>query len=637
MQINENEKKQIMDSKTCYVVGMLSQNTKEYPGVGEENKSVTVMRGSENIVFYIKALSDEPIPIRDFVNPYTPTEPLYIGIDTRQDQSIFGLDYKNETDLNNKINIIKSKLENKLILFRPYIDVNKPNLYKNLKIINIESDVEVDETSQFICIPKVNYINNAVFEKKLLNGEDIFLEDYNHFMLFPEYILCGDYLYTNFKCWDKNEKKENVWTCNREQKNIRKIKLNLNDENTKNKIITGTNNIIFFATDYLADIEDVEGENITGDDTEIEFLKSLKNYTTEKELKYDIKDLVNFHVSVKTNSLTIISGMSGTGKTQLARSYAHVLGLSEEKGTLLFLPISPSYTEPEDLLGYLNTTNGLYISPESGLVDFLINAEKNPEKLHMVLFDEMNLAQVEHWFAPFISLLELESGMRKLKLYNKNSICHNCEKYKNYINIGDNIIFVGTVNIDETTKEFSSRLLDRSNIITLKKIRFSSLKEKYEENNEKYKNPIYSYKQYSSWITDYKSKSFSNEEIEFLNNLNDIIYKYDDQCGISFRIFNGIERYLKNVPNNADDIYSISRSEAFDIQIKQRLMTKIKGIDRQLKGLLGTFDESAKVPSNSELYDFFDNEKVKKISEFNLTKKEICRKSRELTLYGYAN
>ena len=40
------------------------------------------------------------------------------------------------------------------------------------------------------------------------------------------------------------------------------------------------------------------------------------------------------------------------------------------------------------------------------------------------------------------------------------------------IEIGENIIFVGTVNFDETTKELSDRLLDRTNLITLQKFRF---------------------------------------------------------------------------------------------------------------------------------------------------------------------
>src|SRR5690606_13264081 len=136
-------------------------------------------------------------------------------------------------------------------------------------------------------------------------------------------------------------------------------------------------------------------------------------------LCYSQETLVNFHVSVKTNSVTILSGMSGTGKSQLALLYAKALGLLEdvtEYQRLLMLPISPSYTEPEDLLGYLNAATGLYVPTDTGFVDFLIGASKNPDKMHMVVFDEMNLSQVEHWFSPFISILELPQSERVLKL-----------------------------------------------------------------------------------------------------------------------------------------------------------------------------------------------------------------------------
>ena len=78
--------------------------------------------------------------------------------------------------------------------------------------------------------------------------------------------------------------------------------------------------------------------------TETKFLRKFKNYTIKHNLCYDMKDLINFHVSVKTNPLTILAGMSGTGKTQIARAYGETLGINKENGTLLFLPISPSYT-----------------------------------------------------------------------------------------------------------------------------------------------------------------------------------------------------------------------------------------------------------------------------------------------------
>ena len=45
-------------------------------------------------------------------------------------------------------------------------------------------------------------------------------------------------------------------------------------------------------------------------------------------------------------------------------------------------------------------------------------------------------------------------------------------KPKIVIHVAENIIFVGTINLDETTKDMSDRLIDRAIVINLKKQSF---------------------------------------------------------------------------------------------------------------------------------------------------------------------
>lgn len=92
----------------------------------------------------------------------------------------------------------------------------------------------------------------------------------------------------------------------------------------------------------------------------------------------------------------------------------------------------------------------------------------------MVVFDEMNLARVEHYFSQFLSVLEMKPDSRKIKLYNKEleSRMYNNEKYPSSITIKSNVLFVGTVNTDESTYQFSDKVLDRANVINLKMIPF---------------------------------------------------------------------------------------------------------------------------------------------------------------------
>ena len=97
----------------------------------------------------------------------------------------------------------------------------------------------------------------------------------------------------------------------------------------------------------------------------------------------------------------------------------------------------------------------------------------------------MNLARVEHYFSQILSVLELDRDDRILKLYNEEleGTIKNSNKYKANIKIGNNILLVGTVNLDESTYHFSDKVLDRANVITLNQVNFLELK-KLQRNKE---------------------------------------------------------------------------------------------------------------------------------------------------------
>jgi hypothetical protein len=589
---------------SCFQLGILAENEDDYPTIGLDQKSITVFNNSSEGIFYVKPITYKPEPVRkwdDFVKEMDLSN-LYIGIDQYQ-QTFLPVEYKHITNINEKIEKLRELLEGKVILFRPRFNIKNKNdkekIYKNLEIVSIEQDVYVSPEYDYVPIPKID-MDAKSFENRLKNEESFLLRDYNHIMLPPEYIICGDYLYSEFFKWDKPEDNDRLW-IHYQPNHIKKIKIDLNSSDLKGHLVKASNHLVFMDGEYIkksvTDRIETEGANLFDDDeqnkedtfdyvennnyysSEIQFLDKLKEDVTHKQLCYDKGDLVNFHTSVKTNFLTIIAGMSGTGKTQLALSYAKSLGLTEDNRTLLILPVSPAYTEPGDVLGYLNVMSGLYVPAETGLVDFLINARNKPETMHMVVFDEMNLSQIEHWFAPFISLLEKKED-RKLTLYSeRGAVCHNNEKYPPDIEIKDNVLFVGTVNMDETTKDFSDRLLDRANIVTLKKMPLRKLKE--EQDYLKQKTNIdenlpqdffNTTVEYRSWVDNTKKSlsAYKIEELEFLDRLHDLINEYDGQKGVSFRIFERMGNYLNNIPCDQNNIPLLSREDAIDIQIKQR-------------------------------------------------------------------
>lgn len=654
----------LIQANNSYILGTLVNDTEYLPSIGYENEPITVMKNSSNVVFYVKPVSSEPKYIEENINRYLNSGSTYIGVDVHN-YNLFPISYKLK-DESEKIEIAKSIFNNKLILFKPHINVSGSRVHKNMDVISIENINEAHSGYKYTYIPIIN-IDNKDFENKFLNKEPIKLTGKYSDLSDVGYIICGDYIYGYIDGCKKSTRAIDSWLF--EAENLKKYKIDMNSAEFKKNSAAHKDEMVFLERHYLEKLdiylsdegvdieikdennkidcdENIDDENKEENDfihldisTEMKFLNEFRQKTLDHGLYYKKTDLYNFHISVKSNMLTILAGMSGTGKTQIAKCYAEAMGLLDNNKELLFLPISPSYTEPEDLLGYLNTSTGLYVPSSTGLVDLLVDAEKNKDKMYVVIFDEMNLAQIEHWFAPFISLLELKANERNLSLYSDECICHNKIKYSSKVNIGDNILFIGTVNLDETTKDLSDRVLDRANVISLKKRSFAELKESDNRISEKNDNSNLvkniGFREFNSWINNNNFiNTFTLEELKFFDELHELLNSQESMKGISFRVLQGIANYINNIPNN-DDEPLISRNEAFDICVKQRILTKIKGSDTELDGLINS--EYINEEDIGKLYNFFNSEQAKNLSEFSNVKLKIKQKFEELKKYGYTS
>jgi hypothetical protein len=257
--------------------------------------------------------------------------------------------------------------------------------------------------------------------------------------------------------------------------------------------------------------------------------------------------------------------------------------------------------------------------------------------LFMVIFDEMNLAQVEHWFAPFISLLEVESGQRWLQLFS-SSEGRSANGYSARLPLGDNVIFVGTVNFDETTKSFSTRLLDRSNLITPRKLTFADVRRFVSESGasdtfNKLDVGAANYravwtKQLGDWA------AYSDAEIQLLDAVHLLIHAVDQQKGVSFRAVNAIASYLMNIPVLEDGASYLSREEAFDLQLKQRVLTKVSGSASVIGDLVGKHRSGNW--QMGTLANLFVEAQENGVGAFTHCLRALEEKAKELSVHGYA-
>ena len=239
----------------------------------------------------------------------------------------------------------------------------------------------------------------------------------------------------------------------------------------------------------------------------------------EKNLIYTRFQIRNFLTLLRTNDLIVLSGLSGSGKTQIVKAFAEALG-----GVAKIIPVKPNWTSSDDLLGYYNPIQMSFLP--TPFTEAIVEAIHNPDQLYLICLDEMNLARVEYYFADFLSKLEERSSQPEIELYAKHEeelfisefktllnllensaknieikswqdflnndeartrfleIFGNNEKesllqlhtktkrrlmdilkFPSTIKIPNNVRFIGAINVDETTNYFSPKILDRVHIV----------------------------------------------------------------------------------------------------------------------------------------------------------------------------
>lgn len=215
--------------------------------------------------------------------------------------------------------------------------------------------------------------------------------------------------------------------------------------------------------------------------------------------------------ALRTKPFAILAGHSGTGKSQLVRRLAYMTCNDEllfnEKdkfnapGNYCMVQVKPNWHDSTDLLGYYTEMNGgkYHTTP---FVEFICKAYAYPETPFFVCLDEMNLAPVEQYFAEFLSAIESYSETTKLtdrlitekaspeEICGETKLTESLEEVKKHgLTIPRNLFVVGTVNVDETTCQFSRKVLDRAMTILMTAVSFKSMTEPNDPSKEECLDP----------------------------------------------------------------------------------------------------------------------------------------------------
>ncbi len=346
---------------------------------------------------------------------------------------------------------------------------------------------------------------------------------------------------------------------------------------------------------------------------EEEAIGAVKRHFVETGFDIPNRLLTAFHTSLKTSgmsSLTVMAGVSGTGKSALPKLYSEAMGICFQP-----LAVEPRWDSPKDLLGFFNYATNRYEPTQLARALFQfqhIRPERfRPDKdmseyMLMPMLDEMNLARVEYYFSEFLSKLELR---RSGELTEANYIPVALEVFPGWRGLDEggkqvveeairlfadtNTLFVGTMNEDETTQSLSDKVIDRANVLYFG--RPNQLKPVANSSGSLSSRRLLRKATWLSWVKQVEPGQYQDAE-ETLSSLNKVLAEFNRP--FAHRTFQAMLSYLANYFDPELDEAGRVRRALAD-QIGMRIMPKLRGLDltqnaetlERVKGIISRLDD----------------------------------------------
>lgn len=370
------------------------------------------------------------------------------------------------------------------------------------------------------------------------------------------------------------------------------------------KSFTGSN---FALTEEEAEALErlIAGVEVKADLPEIcqSFSSALRNSHISFGSRHD--ELVRaFVASLATKRFVILTGLSGSGKTQIAIKFGEWLG----DGKCLVVPVRPDWTGSEAIFGYEDAIQPLKDGRRAWhvteVLGFMIKAAHDPQNPYVLVLDEMNLAHVERYFADALSGMESMKDCLPNLQEEKDKQWRLIPDQREKIPFPGNLFIVGTVNIDETTYMFSPKVLDRANTFEFR-VGTDELSEKALKPVPCPPGPQALRRGFLRIATDdgwhlNNPASGLTSFTERLGNLHGLLSSANFEFG--HRVFYEAIRFAAmHEAAGGNDV-----DEALDLQVMQKILPRLHGSRRRLEPtlcLVGRFCFDLTAPKNSESKD----------------------------------
>lgn len=283
------------------------------------------------------------------------------------------------------------------------------------------------------------------------------------------------------------------------------------------KAVNASTEYISTLCEFLSDKPDLAENLIAEVESSI-----IKNQNQKIQIENLNRVTQSYLTAIRTKPFILLAGISGTGKSRLVRELAYMscpdTGKLRENpttpGNYCMIEVKPNWHDSSELIGYTSGIKNKYVI--TPFVRFLVKAMRYPEVPFFVCLDEMNLAPVEQYFAEYLSVLEtrtLENNSIISGSLINNDVFNNHEadifaslglnkeertdladelvkitaienELKEFgLRLPQNVVVVGTVNMDDTTHQFSRKVIDRAMTFEMNDLNFNTMFEEDEKLN----------------------------------------------------------------------------------------------------------------------------------------------------------